>query len=41
MTDTKALHPLLTPMTIGDLTIQNRLIVAPMAGVTDNPFRKL
>lgn len=35
------LHPLLTPMAIGELTIQNRLIVAPMAGVTDNPFRKL
>lgn len=38
-------HPLLTPMTIGDtkhgLQIQNRLIVAPMAGVTDNPFRRL
>lgn len=41
MTDHTALHPLLTPMTIGDLTIQNRLIIAPMAGVTDNPFRKL
>lgn len=38
-------HPLLTPMSIGTakhgLQIQNRLIVAPMAGVTDNPFRRL
>ena len=34
-------HPLLQPLTIGGLTITNRLMVAPMAGVTDNPFRKL
>ncbi len=34
-------HPLLTPLSIGGLAIKNRLIVAPMAGVTDNPFRKL
>lgn len=34
-------HPLLTPLTIGNQTIDNRLIVAPMAGVTDNPFRRL
>lgn len=34
-------HPLLTPFSIGGLAIKNRLIVAPMAGVTDNPFRKL
>ena len=34
-------HPLLTPLKIGNQTIANRLIVAPMAGVTDNPFRKL
>lgn len=34
-------HFLLTPLNIGNQTIQNRLIVAPMAGVTDNPFRKL
>lgn len=32
---------LLTPLQIGNLTIKNRLIVAPMAGVTDNPFRRL
>ena len=36
-----ALHPLLTPLKIGSETINNRLIVAPMAGVTDNPFRRL
>ena len=35
------LHPLLTPLKIGNQTIGNRLIVAPMAGVTDNPFRRL
>ncbi|MCG7412173.1 tRNA dihydrouridine synthase DusB [Moraxella nonliquefaciens] len=34
-------HILLTPLTIGNQTINNRLIVAPMAGVTDNPFRRL
>lgn len=28
-------HPLLTPLSIGDQTIANRIIVAPMAGVTD------
>lgn len=34
-------HPLLTPLQVGNQTLANRLIVAPMAGVTDNPFRKL
>ncbi len=34
-------HPLLQPLYIGGLEIKNRLFVAPMAGVTDNPFRKL
>lgn len=34
-------HPLLQPLDIGGLTIENRLMVAPMAGVTDNPFRRL
>lgn len=34
-------HPLLTPLSIGDQTIANRIIVAPMAGVTDKPFRML
>jgi len=37
----KSEHPLLQPLIIGGLTIENRLMVAPMAGVTDNPFRKL
>lgn len=36
-----SIHPLLTPLQIGNQTIANRLIVAPMAGVTDNPFRRL
>ncbi|WP_296404041.1 tRNA dihydrouridine synthase DusB [Psychrobacter sp.] len=34
-------HPLLKPLYIGGLEIKNRLMVAPMAGVTDNPFRRL
>lgn len=34
-------HPLLQPLMIGDLSLDNRLMVAPMAGVTDNPFRRL
>ena len=34
-------HPLLQPLYIGGLEIKNRLMVAPMAGVTDNPFRRL
>lgn len=34
-------NKLLTPLKIGNQTITNRLIVAPMAGVTDNPFRRL
>ena len=34
-------HPLLQPLNIGGLTVENRLMVAPMAGVTDNPFRRL
>ncbi|MDN5620649.1 MAG: tRNA dihydrouridine synthase DusB [Psychrobacter sp.] len=34
-------HPLLQPLNIGGLTIENRLMVAPMAGVTDNPFRRV
>lgn len=37
----KHTHPLLQPLVIGGLAIENRLIVAPMAGVTDNPFRRL
>lgn len=36
-----AKHLLLTPLKISNQTINNRLIVAPMAGVTDNPFRRL
>ncbi len=32
---------LLTPLQIGSVTIPNRLILAPMAGVTDQPFRLL
>ncbi len=41
LTTTNNEHPLLQPLIIGGLRIDNRLMVAPMAGVTDNPFRKL
>lgn len=34
-------HILLQPLYIKGLEIKNRLFVAPMAGVTDNPFRRL
>ena len=34
-------HILSQPLSIGGLTIENRIWVAPMAGVTDNPFRRL
>ncbi len=33
--------PLLKPITIGNTTIENPVILAPMAGVTDYPFRKM
>ncbi len=29
------------PMTIGDIAIANRVVLAPMSGVTDLPFRRL
>jgi tRNA-dihydrouridine synthase B len=34
-------HVSLSPMNIGPHTLANNLFVAPMAGVTDRPFRKL
>lgn len=34
-------HSLLKPLYIKDLKIDNRIWLAPMAGVTDNPFRRL
>lgn len=34
-------HLLMKPLHIGGLEIKNGLFVAPMAGVTDNPFRRL
>lgn len=36
-----SIDKLTTPLKIGNQHITNRLIVAPMAGVTDNPFRRL
>jgi len=35
------LHTLVSPLQIGSHTLANRLFVAPMAGVTDRPFRML
>ncbi len=32
---------MITPLTIGPYTFDNALVVAPMAGVTDRPFRQL
>jgi tRNA-dihydrouridine synthase B len=29
------------PLTIGDITLANRVLLAPMSGVTDAPFRRL
>ena len=31
----------MTPLCIGPYRLPNRLFVAPMAGVTDRPFRQL
>jgi tRNA-dihydrouridine synthase B len=39
--DTHPLARLMQPLQIGSVTIANRLILAPMAGVTDRPFRML
>ena len=32
---------LLKPLKIGSLTCKNNLVLAPMAGITDTPFRLL
>ena len=34
-------HIALTPMEIGDVSLSNRLILGPMAGVSDMPFRRI
>lgn len=34
-------HPLLTPLMVGDIQLQNRLLLAPMAGQTNYAFRRL
>ena len=38
---TSPLPKLLTPLHVGGVELPNRLFVAPMAGVTDRPFRML
>src|SRR5471030_3387027 len=30
-----------TPLRIGNVTVPNRVILAPMSGITDAPFRRL
>ncbi len=35
------LHKLFTPFSIGDLKIDNPVFLAPMAGITDYPYRKI
>ena len=32
---------LLKPLTIGNVSLENNVILAPMAGLTDNPFRRI
>ena len=36
-----ATNPLARPFQIGNVTVRNRVILAPMSGVTDLPFRQL
>jgi nifR3 family TIM-barrel protein len=38
--DGGSIHPLIKPLTIGSCTLSNRIILAPMSGITDVPFRK-
>lgn len=35
------LNPIMNPFRIGDVVVQPRLVLAPMAGVTDSSFRRL
>lgn len=37
----RALFDFITPMQIGSYSLDNRLILAPMAGISDRPFREL
>ena len=39
MTGSETSHP--KPLKIGDITVANRVLLAPMSGVTDAPFRRL
>ncbi|WP_424245416.1 nifR3 family TIM-barrel protein [Elusimicrobium posterum] len=36
---TKHMNPFAKPLKIGDFTAKNNLLLAPMAGITDTPFR--
>ncbi len=39
--ETAPIHPLLKPLQIGPVTVENRIFLAPLAGVSDLPFRLL
>src|SRR5215475_12527012 len=39
VTGAEKLHP--KPLKIGDIALANRVLLAPMSGVTDAPFRRL
>ena len=39
--DTRTARGARLPLRIGDIEVHNRLILAPMAGITDRPFRNL
>jgi len=41
MQNLDAIHRLAEPMAIGPVTIPNRVLLAPMSGVSDRPFRAL
>ena len=41
MLDFPLQHPRLKPIQIGSVTIEHPVILAPMSGVTDMPFRRL
>jgi tRNA-dihydrouridine synthase len=36
-----SVQPRPTPLTIGDIQVGNRVLLAPMSGITDAPFRRL
>ena len=41
MDELKGATHISAPLRVGDLTLANRVFLAPMSGVTDAPFRRL